>query len=197
MQKSRLFAGAAAMAVMVTAVATFAVPKSFLSRPANAIELTAAMSGQGSLNRAIAAAENLTGGHVIEIHFEGGNGAGRYAATVSRNGTLDQALINLASGQVAIVDQAQEPVRTFDFKEKAEAELVVRGSKIAIRDAVANAEQESRGVAISARTTRSGDGYMVAHDIETVRANMVKPVLVDAKTGLVIQNSQAFSSSEP
>jgi len=30
-----------------------------------------------------------------------------------------------------------------------------------------------------------------------VRANMVKPVLVDAKTGLVIQNSQAFSSSEP
>jgi uncharacterized membrane protein YkoI len=192
-----MFAGTAAIVLMVSAAAAFAVPRNFFARPANSVELAASKAGQGSLSRAIAAAENLTGGRVIEIHFDGANGAARYVATVSRNGSVDQALVNLATGQVAIIDQAQEPVRTFDYKAKAESEIVVRGSKIAISDAVASAEQHSRGVAISARTTRSGDGYMVAHDVETVRGEMLSPVLVDAKTGLVIQDNQAFASSEP
>lgn len=193
MSKSYLLAGGAALLLLASAAVAVAVPKSFHIRPANSVDIAAAKAGEGSLNHAISAVEELTGGHVLEIHFEGGNGAGYYDATVTRSGTVDHALVNLATKQVAVVNRAQEPARTFDFKEKADLEMVVRSSKVALRDAVASAEQSSRGVAVSARTTRSGDGYMVAHDVETVRGETVHPVLVDAKTGLVITDAQAFA----
>jgi hypothetical protein len=193
MAKSHLLAGGAALLLLVSAAAAVAVPKSFQMHPANSVDIAAAKAGQGSLNHAIAAVEELTGGHVLEIHFETGNGAGYYDATITRNGTVDHALVNLKTKQVAVVDRAQEPARTFDFREKADMEMVVRASKVALRDAVSSAEQSSRGVAVSARTTRSGDGYMVAHDVETVRGETVHPVLVDAKTGLVIMDAQAFA----
>jgi hypothetical protein len=193
MSKRYLLAGGAALLLMASAAVAVAVPKSFHTRPANPAEIDAAKAGQGSLGHAISAVEELTGGHVLEIHFETGNGAGHYDATVSRNGSIDHALVNLATKQVALVDGAQGSVRTFDFKAKADAELIVRSSKVALSDAVTSAELSGRGVAVAARTTHSGDGYMVAHDIETVRGSALQPILVDAKTGLVIQNPQAFA----
>jgi len=194
MLKTHFLAGGAAMVLMASAAVALAIPQSFYVHRANPNEIAASLGGQGSLNRAVSAVEELTHGRVLEIHFENGSGAGHYNATVSRNGVMEHALVNLSAGQVAIVDQAQEPTRTFDFKKKSDAEVIVVGAKVALSDAIANAEQSSRGVAVSARTTRSGDGYMVAHDIETVKADMVHPVLVDAKTGMVIQNAQAFGS---
>lgn len=193
MGRSRLLAGGAALLLVVAAAGALALPKSFHVRHANQAELAAAQAGQGALNRAIAAAEELSGGRVIEIHYVGGDGAGRYEATLVRNGSVDHAMVNPATRQVAIVDQAQGSARTFEYKQRADAELVVTGAKVGLRDAVASAEQASRGVAIAADTTRSGDGFMVAHDIETVRADMVHPVLIDAKTGLVIADVQAFA----
>lgn len=192
MSKTRILASGAAVLFLTTAVAAFAVPKGFHPRHASPADLAAAQAGQGSLNRAISTVESLTGGQVLAIHFETNNGSGVYDATISRNGAVSHALMNAATKQVALVDQGQGSARTFDFREKADAELVVRASKVALHDAIANAEQSSRGIAVAARTARSGDGYMVAHDVDTVRGDMVRPVLIDAKTGLVIQNVQAF-----
>ena len=42
--------------------------------------------------------------------------------------------------------------------------------------------------------TKADDGNMVAHDIETVKGDMVHPVLIDAKTSLVIRDPQAFEA---
>lgn len=193
MFNARLIAGTAAL-LLASAGGALAVPHIFQSHRASQAELTAAQAGAGSLNRAIAAVEGLTGGHVVEIHFDTSNGAGLYDAIVAHDGALDHALVNLKTRQVAMVDQARNPVRTFDFREKAAVELIVRSSKVGLTSAVADAEQASRGVAIAARTTRSQDGYMVAHDVETVRGDMVRPVLVDAKTGLVIGDPQAFAA---
>lgn len=192
MSKSHLLASGAAFLLFVSGAAALALPGAFRPHPARAVDMAAAEAGRGSLNRAISAVEKLTGGRVIEIHFESGDGAGHYDATVTRNGTVDHALVNLSTRRVSVVDRSREPVRTFDFKEKADAELIVRSSKVPLRDAVATAEQASRGVAVSARTTRSGDGYMVADDIDTVRGETVHPVFVDVETGLVIADPQAF-----
>jgi uncharacterized membrane protein YkoI len=192
MGRSRLFAGGAALLLSVAAAGAFAFPGSLHVHRASQTDLAAARGGQGSLNRAIAAAENLTGSKVIEIHYVGGDGPGHYEATLTRNGMFDHAVVNAATGQVALADQSRS-ARTFEYKQRAESELVVRGAKVGLKEAVANAEQASRGIAISAGTTRSGDGYMVAHDIETVRADLVRAFLVDAKTGQVIADPQAFA----
>jgi uncharacterized membrane protein YkoI len=193
MINTRLFATTAAF-LLASAGGALAVPHIFHSHAATQAELAAAQAGAGSLNRAIAAVEGLTGGHVVEIHFDEGSGAGFYDATVAHDGTLDHAVVNLKTKQVAMVDQAHNPVRTFDFRDRTTAEMVVRSSKVGLSNAVADAEQASRGVAIAARTTRSQDGYMLAHDIETVKGDMVRPVLIDAKTGLVIGDPQAFAT---
>ena len=94
-----------------------------------------------------------------------------------------------------MLDSAHNTVRTFEFREKDSAELIVRSSKVDLGSAVASAEQSSRGVAVAAKTTRSQDGGMVAHDIETVRGGMARPVLIDAKTGMEIADPQAFVGS--
>ena len=191
MLKTSLFASAAASLFLVTAAV--AVPLNFATHRASAIDRAGFAAGQGSLNRAISTVEELTGGRVLEIRFDGSESLKHYDALVARNGKVDHALVNLTTKQVAFVDPSQDSGRTFDYKAKANDEVVVRASRVALRDAVANAEQSSRGVAVSARTTRSGDGYMVAHDIETVRGDMVHATLVDAKTGLVIGDAQAFA----
>jgi uncharacterized membrane protein YkoI len=190
MSKTRWLGSGAVVFLLVSGVTAFAVPRAIYPRPARTAELAAANAGQGSLNRAISAVEELTGGRVVEIHFDTANGAGHYEATIARNGTMDHAIVNLATRRVAILDQDQAPARTFEFRDKAGAEMIVRSSKVPLPDAVASAEQASRGVAIAAETTRSADGYMVVHDIETVRADAMVPVLVDAKTGQVIADPQ-------
>lgn len=193
MLKSRLLAGGTAAVLVATGAVAFAIPQGFSIHRANQNEIAASLGGQGSLNRAVSAVEELTHGRVVEIHYENGAAAGHFVATVSQNGATSHAMVNLATGQVAVVDQSQEPARTFDIKRKSDPEVVTIGAKVALSDAIANAEQASRGVAISARTTRSGDGFMVAHDVDTVKGDLVRPVLVDAKTGLVIQDNQAFA----
>jgi len=55
--------------------------------------------------------------------------------------------MNAATKQVAIVDPASRHARTFDYSGEADAELVVRASKVTLHDAIASAEQSSRGVA--------------------------------------------------
>ena len=194
MSKIRTLAGGAAILVLATAAAVASVPMMFQTHRANSVELSAAAAGAGSLDSAIAAVERSTGGRVLEIHFEGGNGAGYYNATVARDGTVNHALFTLGTKQIAMVGDSGTPVRSFDYSEKAGAELIVRTSRVGLGSAVRSAEEASHGVAVAARTTRSQDGYMVAHDIETVKGDMVRPVLIDAKTGLVIGDRQAFAA---
>jgi hypothetical protein len=193
MSNARFLAATATVLLAATATVAYAVPKSFYMHHASAADLAAAQAGRGSLNRAISAVETLTHGRVLEIR-PSADGVGRYDAVVSHDGTVDHALVNLTTGQVAVIDQGQQPARSFDFASKNRANIVVTGSKVSLSEAVADAEQTSRGVAVSATTTPSADGYIVAHDIQTVKADMVIPVLVDAKTGLVIADPQAFAS---
>ena len=194
MPKIRMFAGSATMLVLASAVAVASVPRMFQTHRATGVELSAAAAGAGSLDSAIAAVERSTGGRVVEIHFEGGNGAAYYDATVARDGAVNHAFFTLNTKQIAVVSESGRPVRSFDYSEKAGAELVVRTSNVNLGSAVRSAEEASHGVAIAARTTRSHDGYMVAHDVETLKGDMVRPVLVDAKTGLVIGDRQAFAA---
>jgi len=70
MSKTRFLAGTAAALFLTSAVAAFALPKGFHPRHANPTDLAAAQAGQGSLNRTISTVEDLTGGHVLAIHFE-------------------------------------------------------------------------------------------------------------------------------
>ncbi|MDB5466552.1 MAG: hypothetical protein JWQ46_1314 [Phenylobacterium sp.] len=144
-----------------------------------------------TLPLAIAAAEKLGGGRVLEIRFRVRNGVPGFDAVVAQNGAFSHLRFDIPSNVTAVIAEAEVPAWMAGWVLKADAKSLQK-AKLRLVDAVLKAEEMTDAPAVDAGIAAplSGGNSVLAYNIEVIRGNRPERVVIDAVTGLRIADPQ-------
>jgi len=169
-----------------------------LAQPAELIRVAAPKQvTNSSLTQAIAAAEQASGGKVVEIRYRLAGGAPGFDAISAKGGAFSHLRIAVPSNKVTPVKQGDIPWRA-GWTLKADAKDLA-DAKLSLSDAVVKAEQIVGGPASAAGVAAplTGDNAVLAYNVKLYKANDPHRVVIDAVTGAPIENPTAFEDWAP
>jgi len=150
-----------------------------------------------TLTQAIAAAEQASGGKVVEIRYRLAGGAPGFDAVAAKGAAFSHLRIAVPSNKVTPVRQSDIPWRG-DWRLKADAKDLST-AKLSLSDAVTRAEQITGGPASAAGVAAplTGDNAVLAYNVKLDNDNGPRRVVIDAVTGERIENPSAFEDWAP
>jgi len=169
-----------------------------LAQPAELIRVAAPQQvTNNTLTQAIAAAEQASGGKVVEIRYRLADGAPGFDAIAAKGDAFSHLRIAVPSNKVTPVQQSDIPWRG-NWTLRSEAKDLA-GAKLSLSDAVTKAEQITGGPASAAGVAAplTGDNAVLAYNVKLYKGNDPRRVVIDAVTGAPIENPNVFEDWAP
>lgn len=147
---------------------------------------------KGTLIRAIAAAEQFSGGKVVEIRYRNRAGVPGFDAVAYKGGAFSHVRIDIPSNKVTTISQSEIPWRA-SWELKADSKSIAR-AKVTLAAAVAKAENLSGSAAVDAGVAaplQIGEDIR-GYNVEVWQEGAPERVVIDAHTGERISNPGPF-----
>jgi uncharacterized membrane protein YkoI len=164
--------------VAAIAVVGFAPPMLAADQPSNA-DVQALAKNRVSLQDAVKAAEQKTGGKALDATFDANGPAPVYNVMIFQNGSIVGIAVDPMSGNTTMGSSGGAAL---DSAGQAQA-ASMQNANVSLGQATQRAEQQTNGKAIGAGVAQAGGA--TAYLIDVVANGAVKHVLVDPSTGAV------------
>ncbi|CAN7467211.1 PepSY domain-containing protein [Phenylobacterium sp. LjRoot219] len=150
-----------------------------------------------TLTQAIAAAEQASGGKVVEIRYRVDGTSPGFDAVAAKGGAFSHLRVAMPSNKVTPISQSAIPWRA-NWTLKADAKDLAK-AKISLSDAVMQAEKMAGGPASAAGVAAplTGDNAVLAYNVKLYRGNEQRRLVIDAVSGAPIENPTAFEDWAP
>ena len=150
---------------------------------ASKVELKAFSQVKVALATAIAAANKHTsGGAVVDVSFDVGNGKPAYKVKTYQNSSVWEGIVDAASGQVTGVGKTT-PESELDQEDKAEL-AGLKQATTTLAQAVDTAEKQVVGKAISAGLEETNG--KIVFEVMVLKNGSVRKIVIDPKTGQIL-----------
>jgi hypothetical protein len=146
----------------------------------------------GDLARAIAAAEQFSGGKVVEIRYRNRGGIPGFDAVAAKGGTFSHLRIDIPNNAVTAISQSEIPWRA-TWELKADARSLTK-AKVSLAQAVTTAEKLSGSPAVDAGVAAplQVGSDIKGYNVEVMQDGAPQRVVIDASSGERIANPGPF-----
>jgi uncharacterized membrane protein YkoI len=159
-------------------------------------DISAFHGDQDTLVNAIQAAEQSTGGKVLDIRFSNANDMAGYHVVVVKGGQVDFFKVEPGSNHVMQLDADSKPVWMLNWRGKTDVQEAKQAT-VSLSNAVRTAEQSQNGAPAAAagiaRSASNPDSKVHAYTVLVVLGGRVQSVSVDSSSGEVISDPSALT----
>lgn len=176
------------VACVLTVVGQLALGPGAIAAPAGGADVP-----PGALARATIALEGQTGGKVLEIRLADEKGAPNFEAVVKQRDHLVYMRIASPHSEVTEISVSELPHWMTDYRLEAYMRSIEK-AKVALADAVVQAEERSGAPAIGAGLARPIDGSngVLAYYVETSKSGKRLLSAIDAQSGAFVSNPESL-----
>jgi len=138
---------------------------------------------------AIAAAEQFSGGRVLEIRFRVRQGAPGFDAVIAKADVFSHLRIELPSRRVTLIAETEVPAALASWVLTAGAKSLDK-AQLQLADAVREAEEMTDAPAANAAVAKplTASNDVLAYEVQVIRDGRSERVVIDAMTGQKIAN---------